>query len=175
MQVVGTLFSSILAALIALPISRYDRDEEPADRLARLETVASAISDVAGVDKRLAAFIIEDGRAESGYRRDVQECRCPVGQCDWDKYTKRPRANGLWQIHKAPSWTADDWAGFCGTNYAAARKGAERVAMFYTWKRGNMACAFAALGGVSDCSWREAVERQRRAEKVAAKLRGGEK
>jgi hypothetical protein len=152
----------LLLWMLAQPVSSYDASEPLESRKARLDTVATAISNIAGNNKTLAAFLAVDAREESGFRLDVSECRCPAWQCD------KGKAHGLWQIHKAPS-APSIWATACGTDLWSITVSAQWVTRYYDSR--SLECSFAALGGNRvSCGVNWAKYRAKQTRKLAAKL-----
>jgi len=159
--------TTILLFLIAQPISPYDRDEPAESRRARIETVATAINNVADGNKRLAAMLAIQYVSESALRLDVQECRCPKRQCDEDRKGIK-RARGGFQIHKAPAMP-HYWESACGASLEAVTAGAEWTRRFYRPK--SLECSFAALGGNRvSCGVQWAVDRANAARRLARML-----
>lgn len=134
----------IFAWLMAQQPTKYDADEPPEDRAARMRVIAEAVSTVAGSDKGLAAFLLVDARHESHFDRAVQMCECRPGTCDWDKRTKTFRARGLLQIHRAPH-SPNVWESVCGTSLEAQTIAFRWIARYY--RSTSLECSYAALGG----------------------------
>lgn len=156
--------TSILIWLLSLPVSKYDAAEPPESRRERLEVVADAVAQVSAGDRLKAAFLLTQARFESGFRVDVQECRCPSRQCDGG------RAHGFWQHHHRPhTWDLATWWGVCGTSQDAVILGATYALEFYRPQR--LACSFAAMGGnKATCKSQWAIDRAKAARELARKL-----
>lgn len=140
-------------------VSAYDKAESVAEREERLRTIAVAL---APYPRQMRAMLLIQARAESGFRRDVQLCRCPPKQCD------EGRAYGLWQSHRRP---VDTWllgsAPWCGVELEHVQMASERVAVpaptveeWFRRQGGNRAKI--------DDAW--VVERARQARELARKL-----
>jgi len=159
---------AILLWLISQPVSPYDSDESNRNRFARLDNIATAIESIAGENTGLAAFLLVDAKHESAFRRDVQECRCPVGQCDWDKRTKTHRARGLVQLHSAPEHP-EVWASVCGTSVESQTIAFRWLSRYY--RASSLECSYAALGGRGvSCGAEWARKRARDARRLAREL-----
>ena len=152
---------SILAWLLAQPVSPYDRNEPVDERRSRLSDVALAIDTAAEGDRMKAAFLAVQADRESGLRLDVEECRCPAKQCD------KGKARGLWQLHKAPD-SPEVWSAICSTDVEAQTIAARWTLRFYS---GSLECSFARMGGVARCDVPWAVERARMVRELAKKWR----
>jgi hypothetical protein len=155
--------ASILAILLAFPVSKYDAQESIEDRTARLDVVAQAIEDVARGDRLKAAFLVTQARHESAFRRDVQMCQCPPLHCD------RGLAHSIWQLHRVPSLPVEVWHGYCGLDLESVRAAAERSAWPYDPRR--LENSFARLGGLGvpvTIGW--VVKRAAEARQIARKL-----
>lgn len=135
---------AILLWLLSQPISPYDANEAKTDRFARLDNIATAVESVARDNPGLAAFLLIDAKYESSFRLDVQECRCPIGQCDWDERTKTHRARGLVQLHRAPAHPKV-WESVCGTNVESQTIALRWLSRYY--RANSLECSYAALGG----------------------------
>jgi hypothetical protein len=158
----------IFAWLMAQQPTKYDADEPPEDRAARMSVIAEAVSAVAGSDKGLAAFLLVDARHESHFDRAVQMCECRPGTCDWDKRTKTFRARGLLQIHRAPQFP-NVWESVCGTSLEAQTMAFRWVARYYLVT--SLECSYAALGGRNvSCGAAWARERAGEARWLQSKL-----
>lgn len=164
MEGVSVLKASILLWLLSLPVSKYDAAEQPDARRDRLEVVADAVAHVASGDRLKAAFLLTQAQHESGFRVDVQECRCPKNQCD------RGRAHGLWQLHDRPAtWSSSVWWSVCGTSLDSVTLGAAYALEYY--RPGRLACSFASMGGSgASCKSKWAIDRAVAARELARRL-----
>lgn len=164
-----TRVDRIHAVLVGLP-PWYGDVESPAERRARLRTVAVAIATVARGDTELAALLIEQGRAETHYAEHVHAGRCgrhpksPPGECD------KLRARGVWQVHRPPSMALADWDALRGASLAATTASAELAAR--ALRAGRTGCgpvvgpfrgAFSVAATGSSCRWPGAEARAARA------------
>lgn len=145
------------------PVSKYDVHEDPEFRQERLSTIAQAVVDASDGDRGKISFLLIQAKHESGFRLDVQECRCPEGQCD------NGRAHSPWQLHRVPALPIEDWHGYCGTSLEAVTSAARRTLWAYDQR--SLACSYARLGGArASCSDSWAKQRSSEARRLAGAL-----
>lgn len=106
----STLAQWVLAALLALPVSKADREVDPSVKRAQLETIATAIATASsettgwpGSNRELAAFLVTIARYESALAMHIHAGNCRPWECD------RGRARGLYQLHAHRSFPEDQW------------------------------------------------------------------
>lgn len=180
-----TLAESLFSILLALPISPRDQFTESFDEhMARLRTVAEAIAAVADraacheqpapcrriiSDRFIAAGVLtSQAKHESAFRADVQSGCCRPLECD------RGRAMGLWQLHRAPTETEEQWRGYAGLTRQSLESGAWRAIRLFAdgSSRGGLQCGFSRLAtGALVCWPGYGKDREREALRVAGILR----
>lgn len=145
----------IRLVLGAMPVSTWDRDEEPKARAARLDVLARAISEASRTDEE-AAVLLAIGGAESGFAGYVQAGCTDVppraSDCDGGL------ARSPWQMHEVA----------CRPGWALSRGSEEALGVFAVCARkrfsgalrrcsgqhpgGDLAGAMAGYRSV-DCRW----------------------
>jgi hypothetical protein len=123
-----TLAEWVLAAVMALPISKHDRGVDPALKRSQLETVSYAIADVAqstkwpGTPRELAALLIIEGKHESAFALHVHAGNCLPGECD------HGRARGPWQQQAGSTSSPAAWLLLGGLDEYSTRFAAQEAA-----------------------------------------------
>lgn len=190
------LASAIAIVLASLPVPAVDREEE--GRNERLQSVAIAINratehatcggefaeresckPIAGDPLQVAAELIVLADAETALRSNVHRGDCGPHQCDAKRYRLKGvvhiehQARGLWQLHRAPTWTQQQWDGLAGTSQTATSNGAWTAAKLlagYRGKCGGTRGAFAGYGNGGGCSHKDAEARAKRTDIVRIRL-----
>ncbi|HET9954132.1 MAG TPA: hypothetical protein VFQ61_06495 [Polyangiaceae bacterium] len=127
----------VLAALLALPVSKYDRAADPTLKRAQLETIADAISDAAttarwsGPPRELAALLIATAYHESSFALHVHGGQCRPHECDGG------RARGLWQQQERSTSSRLAWLLLAGLDAEATRLAAHEAARALIRARGT--------------------------------------
>jgi hypothetical protein len=168
------MLETILAVLLSLPAWHGDV-ETPAERRARLTTVATAIATAARGDRQVAAALVVQGNFETHYARHVHEGRCGqhpksrVGECD------RGESVGLWQARRGSWLPQERWESFKGADLDSTTKAAQYAAR--ALRGGLYACgrlsgpeAAFARAATSRCTWEGAARRADEWRRIVGRL-----
>jgi hypothetical protein len=126
--------------LLALPVAESDMGEDYGQRIDRLSTIATVITEESNGNREFQAFVAVQGYHESNYALKVQLCNCDPGKCD------NGAAHGYWSHHRAPRQSHVEWWGYCGDTAEAVRAGVRRLWHFFD--RRNLEASFARMGGI---------------------------
>lgn len=169
---------AILAILLALTPSKYD-SETPAERHARMTTIATAIDIAARGDRQVAALLIVQGTRESHWARHIHAGKCgqhpesPKGECDAD--ASGPRAGTPWQLWYGPWLPRERWLSLQGTGLEATTRAAQQAAriarsgLYGCGPESGVRAAFARWA-TSQCRWSGAGKRVAEYRRVLARL-----
>src|SRR6266576_1369009 len=108
----------LLIFLLGLPI--YQEDVDSLIKPGQLDTVAGAVAEVAGGNRRLAALLVVIGHAETGYSLRIHEGHCRPWECD------HGRARGPWQTWRN-GMPAEKWAKMRGLQNTKEQASQARV------------------------------------------------
>jgi hypothetical protein len=129
-----TTFNWLLAAVLALPTSRYDRDPSVAEaKAAQRREIASAVADAAAAQRwpgpkyELAALLLAVGQRESGFALHVGRGELRRWEGDPDK-DGNPRSVSFWQIQRKAASSPEAWAAARSDIRVAAREAARVLA-----------------------------------------------
>ena len=188
-----TIAQIILAILLSL---QAPLDGEPAEeRLARLQTIATAINDAAEAATctgefssptckpdwtlsplELSVLLATKGYAESLFAKNVQEGKCRKDQCDPFSHGGKiyHRARTSWQIQKSGMVTDQEWKTMVGTDYQATLTAAKVATRILS--RGYRAChtilgSMSYYAGVQSCEYSGVVKRHAMYKKLLGKAK----
>ena len=134
-----TFVSAILATLLLLPHHKsdvYEPDTYRENRMSRVaESIANACNQVTCTNQdnsscraiyhdrfECSATLIQQAFIESGLAEHVMSGECKPHECD------RGKAIGIWQIHRAPNWSNEQWEAMQGDSVDALTEQALRAA-----------------------------------------------
>lgn len=166
--------TAILAILLSLTPSKYD-SETPAERHARMSTIAQAIDAAAQGDRQVAALLIVQGKNESHFARHIHAGKCgqhpesPENECDGG------RAGSPWQLWYGPWLPRARWLSLQGTGLEATTRAAQqatriaRGGLYGCGPESGERAAFARWA-TSQCRWSGAGKRVAEFRRVMARL-----
>lgn len=181
------LVASIAIVLTQLPVPKVDQAEPDRDR--RLYSIAVAIDraaeratctgdyavepckPIASDAGQVAAELIVLANEETALRRNVHADHCLDHQCDPTRSRIKGvvyithRARSLWQLHRAPIWTAEKWDGLAGLSQEATDNSAWEATKLMAGGHGackTTAGAFAYYAGNRYCLHKSAEGRAAR-------------
>ena len=182
--------------VILLGFRPYYLDHEaPAERSARMETVAKAIEYAAsratcggafsewrecspvypGDRIELAALLSATAQKETNLARHVHEGHCFAGECDSVVIRGQliHRARSLWQVHFNPAFR-EEWPNLLGTATWPTNDAAWAAALVLSATKQRcrtLAGAISGYVGSPDCRWEGAEDRLNLMRRVEAELR----
>jgi hypothetical protein len=188
-----TTIEIILAIILGL---QAPLDGEPAqERLARLQTVATAIVDVSEASActgnfstpeckpewtrsplELSVLLATKGYAESLFAKNVHEGKCKKTQCD--PYSSGGKiyhkARTSWQIQKSGMVSDKEWKTMVGTDYRSTFTAATVAARILS--RGYRSCktvlgSMSFYAGVHSCEYSGVVKRHAMYQKLLKKAK----
>lgn len=138
-----TLYEWVLTALLAVPVSKHDRDVAPEVKREQIEYVAHGIVSATqatitarkwpGSERELAGLLITVARFESGLALYVHSGNCPrptkPTECD------SGRARGIWQQQVSSTSSHEAWLALAGLNADSTRFAAHEAARALTRAR----------------------------------------
>lgn len=100
---------SILRALESLPVYHLDRGPEHEQLKAEQGVrIVTAIQEVAGTDRELAALLLTVGHHESGWSLAIEKTVCGPKQCDRDRHGN-VRSVSSFQLQKSATSSHEAW------------------------------------------------------------------
>jgi hypothetical protein len=161
--------AALLTVLSSLPPAS-DEAEPPEERTERLGAVAVAVAKAVdatpwpGPRGELAALLVAQGYAESGFSRRIQLGQCRPRECDGG------RAHGPWQIHRGGIVPWDSWVAMGQGDVEQGALYAARILASTYRACGSLEGAIGLYATGKTCVWKGAAERAVRTRRLEEKL-----
>lgn len=188
--------AAVLSLMQTFAVPAIDANE--VNRTERLTTIATAVwtaaeratctgqwridtcKPIASDPFQVAAEVAGLANLETALRSNVHADRCGIHQCDAIRLPVKGgtvvihRARSLWQLHRAPEWSATKWDSFSGDSLEATTAAAWQATMMLQGYRGT--CHNGTIGAMAGyatggrCHYRDAARRARMVEVYRVQL-----